>query len=255
RGFTLIELLVVIAIIAVLATLLLSAVQAVRQTAHTLQCTNNLRQIGLALHNYHSLTRRFPPGGVEWRPWGNSTKRQLAWSAFLLPFVEQQSLHDQLDLSKPFDAPENAVPAAVQVSVYLCPSVVRNPSLVRGATDYGGMYGERITSPNNPPKGVMIYDVAFALVQIRDGASNTIMVSEDSRGPDKEWINGRNLFDQAYRVNQAPRWENDMRSEHGGGANALFADSRVLFVSESTDLKVLAALCTREGREINHNLR
>ncbi|HMP60487.1 MAG TPA: hypothetical protein PKD86_14155, partial [Gemmatales bacterium] len=120
----------------------------------------------------------------------------------------------------------------------------------RGANDYGGIFGERITSPNQPPKGVMIYDLAFALTEIPDGTSQTLMISEDSGFPDGQWINGRNVFDQAFPINKAPKWENDIRSDHGGGANGLFADGSARFLRETMALPVLAAICTRAGGEL-----
>src|SRR5262245_45972556 len=92
-AFTLIELLVVIAIIAVLVGLLLPAIQKVREAVSRTRCTNNLRQMGLALHHYHQVHTTFPPGGIEWRPAGDPTKRQLAWSAFVLPYVDQENLY------------------------------------------------------------------------------------------------------------------------------------------------------------------
>jgi prepilin-type processing-associated H-X9-DG protein len=119
----------------------------------------------------------------------------------------------------------------------------------RGPSDYGGIFGERISSPNNPPKGVMLYDVSIPLVLIRDGASHTLIVAEDSMWPDGQWINGRNIFDQAYAINAAPPVENDIRSQHPGGAHALLADGSARFFAESLELNVLAALCTRAGGE------
>lgn len=252
RAFSLIELLVVIAIIVLLMALLLPAIQRVRAAADSLRCRNNLRQIGVASHHYHNDYGTLPPGGVEWRPFGNTTKRQLAWSAFILPYIEQDNQTRQLDLSKPFDSPVNAAAAGQVVAIYLCPSSRRSEPIVqgRGACDYGGIFGERIMSPNNPPKGVMIYDHAFRLTDIRDGTSHTLMISEDSGYTDGQWINGRNIFDQAFAINRAPAFENDIRSDHPGGANGLFCDGSVRFLLETMPLPVLAAICTRAGGEV-----
>jgi prepilin-type N-terminal cleavage/methylation domain-containing protein/prepilin-type processing-associated H-X9-DG protein len=251
-GFTLVELLVVVAIVGALVALLLPAIQAARESARRTVCLNHLRQIGVAMHNYHSAYRAFPPGGVEFRPPGNHTRRNLAWSVFLLPQLEEQGLYDRLNLSKAFDSPDNAAAAATVLPVYLCPSSRRESPLSqgRGGCDYGGIHGERITSPNNPPKGAMIYDRPIRLSQITDGASKTLLVSEDSWAIDGQWINARNVFDQAFAINAAPTWENDIRSEHPGGANGLLADGAVRFLPETLDLKILAALCTRAGGEV-----
>jgi prepilin-type N-terminal cleavage/methylation domain-containing protein/prepilin-type processing-associated H-X9-DG protein len=251
-AFTLIELLVVIAIIAVLVGLLIPAVQKVREAASRTACTNNLRQIGIALHAHHDSHGAFPPGGIEWRPPQNKTKRQLAWSVFLLPYLEQEALFRKLDLSTPFDSPENAGAAATVLPVYLCPSSRRTATLVqgRGACDYGGIYGERITGPNNPPKGTMLYDQPIRIRMISDGTSQTLIVSEDGDWPDGQWINGLNIFDQAFAINQAPPFENDIRGDHPGGAYGLFCDGSVRFLQEGMALRVLAAICTRAGGEI-----
>ncbi len=251
QAFSLIELLVVIAIIVLLMALLLPAIQKARASIDSLRCKNNLRQIGIACHHYHLDYGKLPPGGIEWRPFGNTTKRQLAWSAFILPYIEQDNLSKQLNLNKAFDDPANAVAASQVVQIYLCPSSRRDGNLMqgRGACDYGGMYGERIMSPNNPPKGAMIYDRAFRLTDIRDGTSNTLMISEDCGFTDGQWINGLNIFDQAYAINQAPPWENDIRSDHPQGANGLFCDGSARFLSQNMSLPVLAAICTRAGGE------
>lgn len=252
RGFTLVELLVVIAIIGVLVALLLPAVQAVRESARKAKCKNNLRQIGIGLNHYHQALESFPPGGVEWRPYGNKTKRQIAWSAYLLPYVEQQNVYAALDLDTPFDSPENADAAATIINIYICPTSPGGGKLIdgRGPCDYGGIYGERISSPNNPPKGAMLYDRAICLAEIRDGASNTLIIAEDSAWSDGQWINGRNIFDQAFAINAAPAFENDIRSLHPGGAMAVFCDGHVRFLSESMDMESLAAICTRDGGEV-----
>jgi prepilin-type N-terminal cleavage/methylation domain-containing protein/prepilin-type processing-associated H-X9-DG protein len=251
RGFSLVELLVVMAITAILVGLLLPAVQRVREAASAVRCKNNLHQIGLAMHAYLAERGIFPPGGLEWRPPGNTTQRQLAWSAFILPYLDQESLYCQLDLSTPFDSPQNAAAAAAVLTIYMCPSARRDSPLIdrRGACDYGGIFGERITSPNQPPKGAMIYDVAFRVADISDGTSTTLMIGEDTHFPDMQWINGGNLFDQAFAINQAPAFENDLHSDHAGGVNVLFADGSARFLRETLDLRVLAAICTRAGGE------
>ncbi len=250
-GFTLVELLVVIAIIGVLVALLLPAVQAARNAARRTSCGNNLRQIAIALQAYHDVHESFPPGGIEPRLIAGPSGRQLAWSAFLLPYMEQQSLYDQIDLTKAFDSSENAAAAATVVETYLCPSVSRQSRQVdgRAACDYGGIYGERINSPNSPPKGTMLYDRTVADRDIRDGASHTLIVSEDSQWKDGQWINALNVFDQAFAINAAPPFENDIRSEHPGGANAALCDGSVRFLDEQMDLELLGAICTRAGNE------
>ncbi len=252
RGLTLVELLVVMAIIGVLIALLLPAVQAARAAARQIGCLNNLRQIGIALHSYHDTYRSFPPGGIEPRSPARPHGRQLAWSAYLLPYLEQLTLYERLDLSQPFDAPVNAAPAATILATYVCPSVPDGRALRtgRGPCQYGGIFGERITSPNSPPKGVMLYDRAISIQQISDGTTCTLVISEDSQFGDGQWINGRNVFDQAFAINRAPPFENDIRSEHAGGANGLFCDGSARFLFETMELKVLAAICTRAGNEV-----
>ena len=249
-AFTLVELLVVIAITAMLVSILLPAVQGARAAARRTQCQNNLRQIGIGLQSHHTTMNAFPVGVTEWRGFGGSPeRRQIAWSARLLPFVEQQNVFDQLDLETAFDSKENAEAAATILPIYICPSSRRSDRLVqgRGPCDYGGINGERLVSPNNPPKGTMLADVAISHEHIQDGISRTIVVAEDSLFEDGQWINGRNIFDQAFPINAAPDWENDIRSEHPGGAYAVRADGSVHFLDEGMEKTVLAALCTRAG--------
>jgi len=259
KGFTLVELLVVIVIIGILIGILMPAVQAARESGRRTSCLNNLHQMGIALQAYHEVEGSFPTGCVETRAgqFGDAAKekRQLAWSAYILPFLEQKNLADKIDFTKPFDHEDNAVAAAVVLPVYLCPSA-GEPGRQhdgRGATDYGGIYGERIMGPNNPPKGTMLYNRVVRISQIRDGASNTLIVGEDSNWQDGQWINGANIFDQAYAINEIPSngfIENEIRSNHPEGADALFCDGRCTFLSEQLDTTVLAAICTREGGEV-----
>jgi prepilin-type N-terminal cleavage/methylation domain-containing protein/prepilin-type processing-associated H-X9-DG protein len=147
RGFTLIELLVVIAIIAVLIGLLVPAVQKVREAANKGQCLNNLKQMGVALHNYHSDRKVFPPGVVSqlvdtgWRmPPGNCNAFPAevgpGWSffAYLLPYIEQGNLHMSIRLDLPISNPANATARRTLVPTYICPSDPASQDLVNVTT-------------------------------------------------------------------------------------------------------------------------
>ena len=117
-GFTLVELLVVIAIIGVLVGLLLPAVQAAREAARRMQCSNNLKQIALPMHNYESTYRSLPPAYTVDE---NGTPLH-SWRTLLLPYMEQQALYQKIDLTKPWDHPENAAAYETRVSIFECPS-------------------------------------------------------------------------------------------------------------------------------------
>ncbi len=125
RGFTLIELLVVITIIGILVSLLLPAVQAARETARRMQCMNNLKQIGLALHNCHAAIGAFPPGYIsEVGPGGPADDQGpgWGWATMVLPYLEQNNVYTQIDRDKDIADPVNAAIRMTSLPIFLCPT-------------------------------------------------------------------------------------------------------------------------------------
>ena len=190
KGFTLIELLVVIAIIAVLIALLLPAVQSAREAARRIQCTNNLKQLGLALHNYNTATGAFPPGiDNTGAPYGTST--WLSWSAqaLLLPYVEQGPLYNAANFSWAccYVAPADGINSTVyntRIAAFLCPS-----DAVAGQRNINSYYGSLGASTVQYPSDGMttgIFQVynsstrtaSVNLAAVIDGTSNTIAFGE-----------------------------------------------------------------------------
>jgi prepilin-type N-terminal cleavage/methylation domain-containing protein/prepilin-type processing-associated H-X9-DG protein len=264
-AFTLIELLVVIAIIAVLIALLLPAVQAAREAARRAQCTNNLKQIGLALHGYHDVNNTFPSGGwIASATTPNSTNMNIGWSAVVLPWLEQRAIYDGLNLSFPYGNVVNSTSGHAVMTVYLCPSEPRTTYwnqdtgdvFLYADGDYGGMYGPRglafPTDTNDPPRGAMIFNQPVSLPQILDGSSQTIMVGEDPEAIHAMWIDGHNIFDECCPINARPSFEfgEELASRHPGGVNVLFGDGSARFLKSSTNSVVLSALCTRALGEV-----
>ena len=263
RAFTLIELLVVIAIIAVLIALLLPAVQAAREAARRTQCVNNLKQVGLAMHNYHDSNQTFPSGG--WL----TPRMNTGWSSAILPGLEQRALYDALNVSFSYNAPVNSTAVYTVLNVYLCPSEPRKTLWNRNQysgdlflsadADYGGMYGphgfDGYITPlvqNNPPRGAMVFNMCLGLVDITDGTSQTILIGEDPEAVNALWASGHNLFDQSAPINARPPVElgEELSSYHPGGANVLFADGSVHFLKQTMNPVPLVSLCTRAGGEV-----
>jgi len=207
RGFTLIELLVVIAIIAVLIALLLPAVQAAREAARRAQCVNNLKQLGIALHNYHDTLSCFPFGLIVLPPnnplvlSGFTHQGHYRWSvlAELTPFLEQTTVFNALNLSLPiFDPnnaaiPQNTTVYATKVQTFLCPSdggsqnVIVPPYTPSSymACNGDGVLGGGFGGPDpsfGTPDGVFYFNSQTTLAQITDGSSNTALMSESIVG-------------------------------------------------------------------------
>ena len=202
-GFTLIELLVVIAIIAILIGLLLPAVQKVRAAAARIQCENNMKQIGLAMHNYHDAYNAFPsPRGQVYGPtYTPGCVGPGSWLGYILPFMEQQALYTNTYANNGAGY-GNYYPTVIKA--YICPSdghilITPSNSLASdddfGLTDYIGVTGNDATvnlQQNGPSNG--IFDVSrytnnlgVRIVEITDGTSSTLMVGERSPSSDYFW--------------------------------------------------------------------
>jgi prepilin-type N-terminal cleavage/methylation domain-containing protein/prepilin-type processing-associated H-X9-DG protein len=169
-GFTLVELLVVIAIIGVLVALLLPAVQAAREAARRMQCQNNLKQIGLAIHNFHDSKKILPPAQRQsWSLTTNATVAGHSWATFILPYIEQQALHDKYDFGPNIswgDPPNDAGtgPTRNKIATYLCPSAPTN----------------RPPNPaniNNPQRGMLDYPATTERTWPDPPATGNIWVS------------------------------------------------------------------------------
>jgi prepilin-type N-terminal cleavage/methylation domain-containing protein/prepilin-type processing-associated H-X9-DG protein len=198
RGFTLIELLVVIAIIAILIGLLLPAVQKIREAANRMKCSNNLKQLGLAMHNYND-TNDHLPGNI--RPSAVSTVR-VRWTTFLLPFYEQDNIFKIYNQAVNWSDPSNAQAVAIPLKVMQCPSSQSNnkfdASPDNGWTDtryavgdYSGIYWSWYTDPNTVGlPGILSKTDNVRLTDVTDGLSNTIHLTESTAKPDR-WLNGK----------------------------------------------------------------
>jgi prepilin-type N-terminal cleavage/methylation domain-containing protein len=212
RGFTLLELLVVVAIIALLVGLLLPAVQKVRETALRMKCLNNLKQMGLALHNYHGVKDHFPPGYIRNVPPAAAPVRSgrqpiidrpppaiftedeapgWGWAAELLPYVEQTALFAQIQPDLPVESPSNTPVRIAPEAIYTCPADsftgVFNLRAVKGTivttastNSYAACFGSNIFLVINPDLGDGLFyrNSQVRIADVTDGTSNTLAIGE-----------------------------------------------------------------------------
>ncbi|MFM7039595.1 MAG: DUF1559 domain-containing protein [Planctomycetaceae bacterium] len=183
RGFTLIELLVVIAIIAILVALLLPAVQQAREAARRTQCKNNLKQLGIAIHNYHDTYNCIPIAAV------NATVSSISAHARLLPFLEQSVLFNRIDFNVNFDHPNNTLALMTELPAFRCPSdPTPLPAAIGGRNNYYWNAGNGIVmyptgAAGQPPaNGVIFLTRRFRFADITDGLSNTAVLAEKLTG-------------------------------------------------------------------------
>ena len=288
-GFTLVELLVVIAIIGILIALLLPAVQSAREAARRIQCANNVKQIGIALHLHHDVHGKLPPGYV--------LPNYTMWQAYLLPYLDQGNVYRTLQFDQRWDTPgtPNAMACSHIIPTFRCPSA----GLPDGLTTQGfenrapGSYlacatgtirresgpAPRLGSPRID--GLFFQASGVRLVTIYDGTSNTVAVSEALFRPETVGINddgSEQIVDHWYigsnnpmhlmeaseglastavpidqvKVDDAHIDEKEMcySSNHKGGVNVLFADGHIKFVARQIGQRTWAALGTRSGREV-----
>lgn len=259
RGFTLIELLVVMALIVVISVLSLPAIQKARDVARRTQCQNNLKQFGLALHNYHNVHKVFPPGWTQHHSQPGPETR-FGWTTFVLPFMDQAPLYRRLNFqtqrAEPLELFQMTIP------VFRCPEdPTSQTNSMRG--NFGTLNYSANFGPVAPPRwidsgldefwpgsnptpekadGMAFLNSRIRFADITDGTSQTLLMGERSASSGAAiWMGVRgNDFETDQVTDCSPGHEinlsgSSFSSLHGGGANFLFCDGRVVFLSEKIE--------------------
>lgn len=262
-GFSLVELLVIIAILGLVIGLLLPSTRNIRGAADRMKCSNNLKQIMLALHNSESDDRPAPysPGGNSNAPSaasfprgcfgpGTTPEERLSWMVAMLPYLEQDNLYKQFDLSRGYAG--NLAGAQTRVKTFFCPKS-KEPVTGDAVTHYVAMSGiganaaaQPVDAPGN---GFMGYDRLTSLATIKDGSSNTIALMETRSGLGP-WARGGASNLRGFDPADVPlHGEQRPFGGHTDGMNVAMADGSVRFIRSSIDPKKLAAAITIAGDE------
>lgn len=212
--------------IGIMVGLLLPAVQAAREAARRMSASNNLKQIGLAMHNYHSAYKKLPDRVIR----DGNGNPLLSWRVSILPFIEQQELYGQFHLDEPWDSPHNIKLLEQMPEVYVDPSVVVAP----GHTVFQVPQGD----------GLMFEETGERRFRdVLDGLSNTIMAVESSRDAAVPWTQPADLeFEMTDLLGKTG-------NTHQGGFHVLMGDGAVIFLTNSIELGLFTALLTRNGKE------
>lgn len=207
--------------------LLLPALQQGREAARRAQCANNLRQIGLALHNYAEVNGALPPAFVA----DENGKPMHSWRVLILPYLDQQLLYDSYNFSEPWDGPNNSRLLSQMPAAYRCPS---DPGSTGGThTAYAGVFGEHSIFRGSKP---------VKWRDITDGTSNTLLVGE-SDGAGIPWLKPDDID---VELHPSIGDVNGFSSHHTGGVQFLMADGSVHFILQTTNPQTLKALFTRD---------
>jgi prepilin-type N-terminal cleavage/methylation domain-containing protein len=285
-AFTLIELLVVIAIIAILIGLLLPAIQKVREAGARTQCQNNLRQIAVALHNYHEAFGILPPGT-------RGSVNLLSFHVFILPYLEQDIIYNQFNFKKYYDDPANLPLGTHRISTYLCPDGTQlytqygagewANGVITFTTHYYGVAGPVGNNPqtgvaysvlttdqgNDATQGMLYMDSEVRLTDVTDGTSNTLMVGEMSWNDAnyyRVWTRGTYDDAQDRDTTCCRNVANGMKStpyngsnnandtsfgsEHTPkGANFALGDASVRWITADISMRTFLSAASRNGGE------
>ena len=281
-GFTLIELLVVIAIIGILIGLLLPAVQSARESSRRSTCTNNLKQIGLAIQIYHDHTNHIPPGYLTaLDSSGNELGPGWGWGSMLLADLEQSALQAQINFGLDIGNAANAKPRVTLLPVYICPSDTLISPFTVSQTAVDVAYGNYVGINGNggvsdfagTNDGVFLRNAHFRYADIRDGLSTTLFVGERcTRMSYTTWTGAvtggavpSNLDPEAVEASAAlvlshagPHMPNNpdvtdadaTSSFHVNGVNFVFGDGSVHMINSDISMQVYDAMATRASKDV-----